>query len=88
MHGLMTADEERRMHVVTRESLDRAFRNTPPSAIVTGGEGRSTPDAPGGLDAPLKRWAERHNYRRMQSPSGTLSLYLRPGDLGRVGTGG
>ncbi|MFZ3484416.1 glycosyltransferase 87 family protein [Sphingomonas sp. 3-13AW] len=88
MHGLMTADEERRMHVVTRESLDRAFRNTPPSAIVTGGEGRSTPDAPGGLDAPLKRWAERHNYRRMQSPSGTLSLYLRPGDFGRVGTGG
>jgi uncharacterized protein len=78
MHGLMTPAEEQRMHVVTRERLDRVLTSAPPPAIVIGGEGRSTPDAPGGLDAPLRRWAERNAYRRIQSPSGTLSLYLRP----------
>ena len=77
MRGLTTAAEEQRMHVVTRDRLDRALTSAPPPAIVTGGEGRSTPGAPGGLDAPLRHWAERNAYRRMQSPSGMLSLYLR-----------
>ncbi|MFV0625525.1 glycosyltransferase 87 family protein [Sphingomonas sp. ac-8] len=77
MRGLMTPAEEQRMHVVTRDRLDRALTSAPPPAIVTGGEGRSTPGAPGGLDAPLRHWAERNAYRRMQSPSGMLSLYLR-----------
>jgi 4-amino-4-deoxy-L-arabinose transferase-like glycosyltransferase len=78
MRGLTTPAEELRMHVVTRERLDQALNYAPPPAIVTGGEGLSTPGAPGGLDAPLRQWAERHAYRRMQSPSGILSLYLRP----------
>lgn len=77
MRGLATPAEEQRMHMVTRESLDRVLSSAPPPAIVTGGEVRSTPAAPGGLDAPLRGWAERNAYRRLQSPSGILSLYLR-----------
>lgn len=73
--ALLTAPEERRLHLLSRARLT-ALHDSPPAAILVGGEGHwsSGDDA---LDATLERWAVANGWpltRRI----GRFRLYVAP----------
>lgn len=63
---------------VTAKTLDEAFAESPPRAIVIGGEGESYPVFPHGLDAPLAAWAITRGYRRHDLGGGLVAFVPRP----------
>lgn len=76
--GLVSADEARRWRVVPSEQIDAIFASTPPDMIVTGGNRRIDVAAPKGLDVEMDRWALANRWRALRSPSGKLTVYVRP----------
>lgn len=66
------------MHGLTPLSAASGLAAAPPDAIVTGYEGRAGASFAVDLEEPLRRFAEQHGYRRIASPIGKASLYIRP----------
>jgi len=73
--ALLSAEAERRLHLVSRDRL-AILAAEPPERILVGGEGRwsSGDDA---LDAALERWAVASGYRVERRIGGRFRLYLR-----------
>lgn len=72
--GLLAADAERRLVLVSRARLAAAFAARPPAAVIVGGEGVWTSGDPS-LDGDLERWALTRGWRREPLPASRLRVY-------------
>ncbi len=76
---LVTPEEAREWRVVPRGQMNAIFALDPPDVLVAGGyRYRDTAEAHG-LDVHIEHWARRQGWQAIVSPSGTLTIYLRPG---------
>jgi hypothetical protein len=74
---MLSEDQLRSFHAISRNTLGRFLDADPPSAIYTGHEnGRGFDHVD--LDEGLENWAETRHYRLVRSPAGDAQLYLRP----------
>lgn len=73
----LSADEGRRFHVATPDTLAAMFADSPPQAILTGYEPGWRPGM-AAVDAPLRAWAVARRYHGIALSDGQGQLYLRP----------
>lgn len=84
---LVSAEEERRLNLVSRDSFAARFDAQPPAALLVGGEARWSAGDPS-LDALIEGWALRRGWRRVPSPDARLRLYIPPVATAGFGRGG
>ena len=76
--GLVLYSQALTWHVVPRAQMGTLFAADPPDAIVAGGYRAPDVAAPHGLDADIEAWARGHGWTGQISPSGAITVYLRP----------
>lgn len=75
--GLLAEDEERRFVLIGRKNAAAQLSQSPPAAIVTGGEANWTSGSDR-LDAVLANIAKRQGWTPVAVPASPLMLYLPP----------
>ncbi|MBU0554477.1 MAG: DUF2029 domain-containing protein [Alphaproteobacteria bacterium] len=84
--NLVTREQSERWHVVPRAQMPVIFADDPPDLIVVGGHRQNDVAAPHGLDTHIDDWTTAHGWSRINSPSGEISVYIRPDASGRGST--